>query len=737
MKKDYVVFFFIFLVFAFMYVVSLNHFLLFHYLIETATIIVSFVIFMASAITNKILPVSFVRRFSGGLLSYALMIIMYTLTHEGIEVFEVSGINITTSIWIAANYILSLSILITAFHINKPFNCKLLTVVYLSLALIMTYSILSGYFPVCYIEGTGFTFFKTMSEVIIILALMVSMYQVYKKREHFRDLMFNVLMISFTLFIISEVVVALSSESHLLLYAFGHLLRLTGLSVIFYAVITINVRDPFSFLNREVIISSEKEQKQSHLLEENYSRLLHSQALAKTGSWELDSELNLTYGSPEAYRLFGLDSSSPKMYRLSEILDQFVSKKDQAKLSIGIANLITEGTYFDETIEIKDSDSNSKYLRSFATKQYDASGENMKIIGSTQDVTKTVEREKKLVYVSYHDYLTKLYNRRFFEEELKRLDTSRNWPLTIIMGDVNGLKGFNDAFGYSLGDELLKKVAEIFRDSFRADDIIARFGGDEFAILLPKGSAEIAEELIARITFITSKTKLRNLPVSISFGYATKKENDITSMDLIKTAEEKMLKAKLFEGKSSRSRAIDALMATLYEKDFDSEQHSTRVSDFAYLLAIALGETNSKANEIKAAALLHDIGKVTISNEILNKKDKLTDEEFNKIKMHPVTGYKILKSVGSMINLANYTLYHHERIDGKGYPDGLKGKDIPYESKILSICDSYDAMTSFRSYKKKLSKEEAIRELQKCANKQFDAEIVHVFVSKVLMNNEI
>jgi len=146
----------------------------------------------------------------------------------------------------------------------------------------------------------------------------------------------------------------------------------------------------------------------------------------------------------------------------------------------------------------------------------------------------------------------------------------------------------------------------------------------------------------------------------------------------------------------------------------------------------ALGMTEYENEELKSVGLLHDIGKITIDENVLNKPGKLTDDEWNEIKRHPEIGYRILNTVNDMSDMASYVLYHHERWDGKGYPKGLKGDEIPFVSRIINIVDSYDAMTSERSYQKALSKEVAIEELKKNAGTQFDAELVSVFIEKVL-----
>ena len=349
-----------------------------------------------------------------------------------------------------------------------------------------------------------------------------------------------------------------------------------------------------------------------------------------------------------------------------------------------------------------------------------------------RDISERKQMENKLEYLSYHDQLTGLYNRRFFEEELKRLDVERNLPLTIVMGDVNGLKLINDSFGHAMGDELLKKVAEVIIKGCRTDDIVARLGGDEFVILLPKTDAYEAEQIIKRIKDLALKEKVGSIDISISFGYETKNNEEEKIQDIFKKAEDHMYKKKLFESPSMRGKTINAIITTLHEKNKREEQHSHRVSKLCKSMGKALGLSEDEIKELKTVGLLHDIGKIAIDENILNKPGKLTDDEWEEIKRHPEIGYRILSTVNDMSEMAEYVLAHHERWDGKGYPKGLKGEEIPLQSRIITIADAYDAMTSERSYRSALPEEVAIEELKKNAGIQFDPELVKVFIEKVL-----
>jgi diguanylate cyclase (GGDEF)-like protein/PAS domain S-box-containing protein len=353
-----------------------------------------------------------------------------------------------------------------------------------------------------------------------------------------------------------------------------------------------------------------------------------------------------------------------------------------------------------------------------------------------EDISEQKKLELQLIHLSYHDQLTGLYNRRFFEEELRRLDVQRNYPITIVMGDVNGLKLINDSLGHAKGDELLKKVAKVIKKGCRTDDIIARLGGDEFVILLPKTDTIETECIIKRIKSLALKEKVDSIDISISFGYETKNDDEQEAHEIFKRAEDYMYKKKLFESPSMRSKTISAIISALHEKNKREEAHSRRVSSLCRSIGKALNLLDVEVEELKTIGLLHDIGKIAIEENILNKPGKLTVGEWEEIKRHPEIGYRILSTVNDMSEMANYVLAHHERWDGTGYPKGLKGSQIPLQSRIISIADAFDAMTSERSYRRALSEEVAIEEMLKTSGTQFDPELVKVFIEKVLEKEE-
>lgn len=360
-----------------------------------------------------------------------------------------------------------------------------------------------------------------------------------------------------------------------------------------------------------------------------------------------------------------------------------------------------------------------------------ADGKPLLTSGTHTDITAIKKSEEEMLYLSYHDPLTKLYNRRFYEEELARLDVERNLPIALIMADVNGLKLVNDAFGHEKGDHLLQTIAKIIKEKCRSDEIVSRIGGDEFMVLLPKTSEVEAKLLIDRIHSAVEKRREKNSIMSVSLGYAVKTNKKERMNDIFKEAEDDMYRHKLAERLSMRSKSIDLIMNSLYEKNNREMHHSKRVANICELIASHMYFSQAEVKQIKLAGLVHDIGKIGIGNSILDKSGPLTNEEYVEIQKHSEAGHRILSSVNEFSEIAEYVLAHQERWDGSGYPQSLKEEEIPIQSRMIAIADAYDAMTADRSYHTKISPLLAIEEIKKCAGTQFDPEIVRVFVEKV------
>jgi diguanylate cyclase (GGDEF)-like protein len=345
---------------------------------------------------------------------------------------------------------------------------------------------------------------------------------------------------------------------------------------------------------------------------------------------------------------------------------------------------------------------------------------------------KAEQAERENLYLSYYDTLTGLYNRRYYEIEIKRMDVEKNLPISVIMADVNGLKLINDAFGHQLGDQLLQKSADIIRDACRPTDVLARWGGDEFVILLPNTACEEARRLTDRIRGLCVPESIDVVQVSMSLGCAVKESGDVSLEEVLKNAEDEMYKHKIILNEGLRGNIINMIIKTLYEKNPREEEHSERVGEIAGKIGAAIGLSDNEVGKLRLIGHLHDIGKIAISDGILNKEGRLTEREREEIRRHPDVGYRILSATSEMVELADCILAHHERWDGGGYPRGLSGEDIPVEARIIALADSYDAMSRERPYRKALNEDIILFEIRRNAGYQFDPAIAKVFVEDVL-----
>ena len=354
------------------------------------------------------------------------------------------------------------------------------------------------------------------------------------------------------------------------------------------------------------------------------------------------------------------------------------------------------------------------------------------LISHTATAIKRLRAEKEIRYLGFHDKLTGLYNRMFVEEELKRLDSQRQLPLSIIAGDVNSLKLVNDAFGHKAGDDLLKKVAKILKKSCRQEDIIGRFGGDEFTIILPDTSGKEGRKILKRIKNNCKKEDSSIIPVSIALGLATKENESEDINEVLKNADTNMYENKIRESEEVKNLVLETLMEKLGEKEFETKHHCERLKKMAFEIGQELDFNSNEMEKLEKAAYLHDIGMISTPEEILKKAGELTADEWVEIKKHPETGYRIARSSDKLTDIANIILHHHERWDGNGYPRGIAGESIPVQSRIIAVIDSFDVMVNKSLYKEPLTKEEAIAELYDNAGGQFDPEIVDIFVEKVI-----
>ena len=410
----------------------------------------------------------------------------------------------------------------------------------------------------------------------------------------------------------------------------------------------------------------------------------------------------------------------------SNVLDKFVLPEHQ-KLAKENIKKILQGEELEFDIKTPTKDGQIKYYHLKETNITLPDG-SKGIISMHLDITERKEKEKEIKYLAYRDSLTDLYNRKFFEAEIERLDTERQLPISIIMGDLNGLKIINDSYGQKKGDELLIKTAELLKEVLREEDVLARYGGDEFTILLPQTSNKIAKKIVERIKIKSREQNKDEISISISLGAATKKKKNQKMTETIKKAEDEMYQNKLSESRSSKSNVVQGLLNTLNTKSSETKEHAVRMTKLAFDFGENLGLPNYELNKLSLLATLHDIGKTTIPGNILKKPSKLENNEWELIKKHSEQGYKIASASEEFAAIADEILFHHEKWNGSGYPERLEKEEIPYLARIITIIDSYDVMTNDRPYSKAISKKKALIEINDCAGSQFDPELAEKFI---------
>lgn len=407
----------------------------------------------------------------------------------------------------------------------------------------------------------------------------------------------------------------------------------------------------------------------------------------------------------------------------------FVYAEDRQKTMDIVWNARKENlTEYKHTYRVVCKNGDIKWVEEWTLLERSNDGKALSEKGILRDITAQKEAEEKLVYLTYHDKLTDLFNRTYFDEILNMLYKDNLFPFSLIIGDVNGLKLTNDALGHKEGDILLQNMSKILRNSCDKDSIICRIGGDEFAIILTHGQENLTNEICNKIRFNCKNSSCRPIKPSIALGYAIVKSPEQSISEIIKEADDNMYRNKLNENNSIRSSIISSLQATLEKKTQETKEHAERIKTLCLSLGKNLDLTPSQMDELAISAIMHDIGKVAIPDNILQKPSQLDEDEWEIMKKHTEIGYHIILSSQNLISIANQVLSHHERWDGSGYPNNLKGDEIPIISRIISIVDSYDVMLHDRPYKKAFSKEEAMEEIKRCSGTQFDPNIAKIFL---------
>jgi diguanylate cyclase (GGDEF)-like protein len=337
-------------------------------------------------------------------------------------------------------------------------------------------------------------------------------------------------------------------------------------------------------------------------------------------------------------------------------------------------------------------------------------------------------RKKEILYLSYHDKLTGLYNRRYFEEEMEKLITQESLPISLIVGDVNGLKLANDAFGHDFGDRLLVRIASILKEESNEDTIIARTGGDEFVIVMPRTDLIKARGLIQRIRERCQRESEDPICPSISLGCAVMEQLGLNLPDLFKTAEDRMYQSKILDGQSHRSSIISALKNIMSIHYPEAEKQNQRMEKMAIKFSSTFHLSEEQLNNLMLLIYLRNIGISALPEEILSKKNELSPEEANIVEKHCEIGFRILSSIAELSHISKDILYHHELWNGQGYPYGLKEDQIPLNTRIFTLLKTCDQFIEGIKLKEPGGKEDLVSYLTEQSGKKLDPKLVESFI---------
>lgn len=468
---------------------------------------------------------------------------------------------------------------------------------------------------------------------------------------------------------------------------------------------------------------SRKQIKESlRLSEKKYRDIL---ANMQEGYYEIDLKGRIIFCNQSLYELLG--------YEIGELAGiNMLSICENRRKAFRIFREVWEqqSSKRINTLKLRRKDGSICYGEASISLIQNSTGEITGFSGLVRDITERIHYQKRLEFLSMHDVLTGLYNRRHFEEHIVKQQEARDYPISVIAADLDGLKIINDSMGHPCGDQILRSFAKILKDCVGERGVAARLGGDEFGVILPRCSDEQVQGLIRRIRAAVDQYNRENptLPLSISMGCATAEDGTLSLTELYKIADDQLLHDKLYRSVNMKSEIVNILMAALVERDYVTHGHAARMEAICEAIAKKMQLSEAQREDLALLAKVHDLGKVGIPDSILTKKSRLSEAEKKIMRQHPEKGYRIATSSPHLAGVSHLILCHHERWDGSGYPLGLSGTEIPVECRILAIADAYDAMTSYRPYRSQVTHEEAIAEIKANAGTQFDPELVEIAI---------
>lgn len=447
-----------------------------------------------------------------------------------------------------------------------------------------------------------------------------------------------------------------------------------------------------------------------------------------------DHEWTMVFISEGCYKLTGYKPES--LLNNKEIsFNELICPEYRMHCWAQWARVLPRQETFTYEYEITTASGERKWVWEMGQGVYDENGNVEALEGLIIDITDTKQKFFQIQYLNNHDTQTGMYNRHFYEEAKALLDTEENLPLAIIMMDINGVRLINNAFGRAIGDALIVNTAKLVSLACKPEAVLARTGGDEFTVILPNtdtdGAMEVCTEIKNACERYNAQLEDKALALNLTLGFGVKESADESIEEAEKDAETYMDKRKLLEKNSHHNTILTSIMATMFARSNETEEHARRIADICNLIGQKMGLPQTKLDELQLFSMLHDIGKIGVDDRILNKPGGLTPDEWVLMQKHTEIGYMLAMASPEFAPIADYILSHHERWDGAGYPRALKGEAIPLLSRILSVADAYDAMTQDRVYRKAISREDALEEIRRNTGTQFDPDIAATFIESI------
>lgn len=516
--------------------IGLYQFLLFHMIVELFSVFVAFSIFMLLFYSKDRIDNNYLLVLGTAFLFIGLFDFVHTLTYKGMVLFNYNQSNLPTQLWLIARYLESFSILaaVTLIARKKKIRFNRIFKIYLLIALIIIFSLVTGVFPDAFLESSGLTDFKKISEYFISLVLVLALILSYKNKEKFNLNIYKLMLLSITITIISELTFTFYNSVYGIANIIGHILKFISFYLIYELMLKKIIIEPQQFIFQKLKTAKEKWD-------------LAAEA-ADLGLWELDLAKNELNFDDNFSEMLGYNKGElkPNIKQFKSLIKAQDLKKVENKMEKFFES---DKTVFNLEYRMKTKAGNYKWMSN--TGQVTEKGEGnkaQKFLGIHQNIDQAKRNQQRLKYLSFHDNLTALYNRRYFENELERLNYSRRYPISLIVGDLDNLKIINDSMGHKMGDKYIKMAAEIFKNVLRSEDIISRIGGDEIAVILPETEKNEVKIICSRIKekckeINQGENKFKGL-FRVSLGFHTLNYSDQDLNHAFQKADEKMYENK-------------------------------------------------------------------------------------------------------------------------------------------------------------------------------------------------